>query len=207
MYPHATAYVSPHVALPCVHSGNSDQICEKLGGEESTLVDAIWGKPIPSWQDGTMQKQLSELLAKRRQILDRQPVSDESEGGEDEVDGYAPPKDFTTTSGHDRSTFAKLPAGVTALVADDMRANRKILKYVFEKEFKWRVSESKTAEHVSTTAVLEPRLLLKHRHCLLSSVSFCCQPLRRQLRCCPVPLLRVRWSSASSTGERSTRCS
>ena len=66
-YPHATAHVSPHVAPPCVHSGNSDQVFEELGGEESTLVDAIWGKPIPSWQDGTMQKQLSELLAKRRQ--------------------------------------------------------------------------------------------------------------------------------------------
>ena len=29
-------------------------------------IDAVWGKPTPDWQDGTMQAILAELLEKRR---------------------------------------------------------------------------------------------------------------------------------------------
>lgn len=43
-------------------TGNSESIAEKLPGG---LVDAVWGKPFPSWRDGSMQMQLYELLKKR----------------------------------------------------------------------------------------------------------------------------------------------
>jgi hypothetical protein len=34
-------------------------------------ADAVWNKPFPDWRDGTMQRQLVELLADRRLAMDR----------------------------------------------------------------------------------------------------------------------------------------
>ena len=33
---------------------------------QAGVLDAVWGKPIPSWSDGTMQRMLAALLAARR---------------------------------------------------------------------------------------------------------------------------------------------
>ena len=32
-------------------------------------VDAVWGKPFPDWRDGSMQRQLVELLANQRMAV------------------------------------------------------------------------------------------------------------------------------------------
>jgi len=42
----------------------------------------------------------------------------------------------------------KLPRGLSVLIADDMSVNRVVLRKVFEKKFKWSVTEAVTAEEV-----------------------------------------------------------
>lgn len=53
---------SMHNEVIVLCTGNSASMASMLRGG---LVDAIWGKPLPSWRDGSMQAQLYQLLKKR----------------------------------------------------------------------------------------------------------------------------------------------
>ena len=139
-------------------------------------ADGVWDKPFPNFKDGTLQISLAAVFPQflRTSGVD-EPWGGPSQGGKRQLpvdasplvpeivvpEGAASPEAASgieamggTNAGQMRRV--ELPSNIRVIVADDASANRLLLKYIFKKQFGWRVKDVATADEVSNSPSPEP---------------------------------------------------